>query len=79
MNAARKKAAEAMEKADLVIEVLDARVPQASCNPMIEELRTFRQRPCLKILNKADLADAAATQEWIAHYNRQKKIGRAHV
>lgn len=74
MNAARKKAAEAMEKADMVIEVLDARVPQASCNPMIEELRTFRQRPCLKILNKADLADANATQEWIAHYNRQKNV-----
>jgi ribosome biogenesis GTPase A len=74
MNAARKKAAEAMEKADMVIEVLDARVPQASCNPMIEELRVFRQRPCLKILNKADLADPAATQAWIAHYNRQKDV-----
>lgn len=74
MNAARKKAAEAMEKADMVIEVLDARVPQASCNPMIDELRIFRQRPCLKILNKADLADPAATQAWIAHYNRQKDL-----
>ena len=47
MNAARKKAAEAMEKTDMVIEVLDARVPQASCNPMIEQLRLHRQRPCL--------------------------------
>jgi ribosome biogenesis GTPase A len=74
MNAARKKAAEAMEKADMVIEVLDARVPQASCNPMIEQLRVFRQRPCLKILNKADLADPAATQAWITHYNRQKDV-----
>jgi ribosome biogenesis GTPase A len=74
MNAARKKAAEAMEKADMVIEVLDARMPQASCNPMIEQLRVFRQRPCLKILNKADLADPAATQAWIAHYNRQKDV-----
>lgn len=74
MNAARKKAAEAMEKADMVIEVLDARVPQASCNPMIEQLRVFRQRPCLKILNKADLADPAATQAWIDHYNRQKDV-----
>jgi ribosome biogenesis GTPase A len=74
MNAARKKAAEAMEKADMVIEVLDARVPQASCNPMIEQLRVFRQRPCLKILNKADLADPAATQAWITYYNRQKDV-----
>ncbi len=74
MNAARKKAAESMEKTDLVIEVLDARVPQASCNPMIEELRLFRQRPCLKILNKSDLADPAATKAWIEYYNQQKDV-----
>lgn len=74
MNAARKKAAEAMEKVDLVIEVLDARLPQASCNPMIEQIRLHRQRPCLKILNKSDLADPAATQAWIAYYNSQKNV-----
>jgi ribosome biogenesis GTPase A len=74
MNAARKKAAESMEKTDLVVEVLDARVPQASCNPMIEQLRVFRQRPCLKILNKSDLADPAATRAWLDFYNRQKDV-----
>lgn len=74
MNAARKKAAEAMEKVDLVIEVVDARLPQASCNPMIDQLRNFRQRPCLKILNKSDLADPAATAAWIAHFNAQKNV-----
>ncbi|SNS37332.1 ribosome biogenesis GTPase A [Noviherbaspirillum humi] len=74
MNAARKKAAESMEKTDLVIEVLDARLPEASRNPMIEGLRRQRQRPCLKILNKADLADPAATQAWLAYYNRQKDV-----
>ncbi len=74
MNAARKKAAESMEKTDLIIEVLDARLPQASCNPMIEELRQFRQRPCLKVLNKSDLADPAATQAWLAFYNAQKNV-----
>lgn len=74
MNAARKKAAEAMEKVDLVIEVLDGRLPQASCNPMIEQLRLHRQRPCLKILNKSDLADPAVTQAWIADYNSQKNV-----
>src|SRR6478609_544100 len=74
MNAARKKAAESMEKTDLVIEVLDARVPQASSNPMIEQMRLHRQRPCLKILNKSDLADPDATREWIAHYNAQKGV-----
>ena len=74
MNAARKKAAESMEKTDLVIEVVDARLPQASCNPMIEQLRRHRQRPCLKILNKADLADPAATKAWIEHYSLQKDV-----
>jgi ribosome biogenesis GTPase A len=74
MNAARKKAAEAMEKTDMVIEVLDARLPEASCNPMIEQLRVHRQRPCLKILNKSDLADPLATQAWLAYYNAQKNV-----
>ena len=74
MNAARKKAAESMEKTDLVIEVLDARMPQASSNPMIEQLRKQRQRPCLKLLNKSDLADPAATKEWLAYYNAQKDV-----
>ena len=74
MNAARKKAAEQMENTDLVIEVLDARLPEASCNPMVEELRLFRQRPCLKILNKVDLADPAATDAWSAYYNAQEGV-----
>ena len=74
MNAARKKAAEAMEKIDLVIEVLDARLPQASCNPMIEQLRAERQRPCLKILNKSDIADPVVTKLWIDFYQQQLDV-----
>ena len=74
MNAARKKAAETMENTDLVIEVVDARLPAASCNPMVDELRLFRQRPCLKILNKTDLADPAATAAWVAYFNAQEGV-----
>ena len=74
MTLARKKAAETMAATDVVIEVLDARLPEASCNPMIEELRLHRQRPCLKILNKADLADPQATAAWLAFYNSQKNV-----
>jgi ribosome biogenesis GTPase A len=74
MNAAKKKAAEQMENTDLVIEVVDARLPEASTNPMVEELRKFRQRPCLKILNKIDLADPAATAAWVAYYNAQEGV-----
>jgi len=71
MTQARKKAEETMEFTDIVIEVLDARVPAASHNPMIDEMRLFRQRPQLKILNKADLADPAATQAWLNYFNSQ--------
>lgn len=74
MTSARKKAEETMEFTDMVIEVLDARVPEASHNPMIEELRLYRQRPSLKILNKADLADPAVTQAWLNHFNRQEGV-----
>jgi len=74
MTAARKKAAETMEFTDIVIEVLDARVPEASSNPMIHELRLHRQRPNLKILNKADLADPAVTQAWLNYYNKQEGV-----
>ena len=74
MNAARRNAAKTMAVTDLVIEVLDARIPQASCNPMVEELRKQRQRPCLKILNKSDLADPVATQKWLNFYNKQKDV-----
>jgi ribosome biogenesis GTPase A len=74
MNAAKKKAAEQMADTDVVIEVLDARLPEASCNPMVEELRRFRQRPCLKILNKVDLADPEATAAWSAWYDAQEGV-----
>ncbi|VXB23837.1 ribosome biogenesis GTPase YlqF [Massilia sp. 9I] len=74
MNAAKKEAAEQMENTDLVIEVLDARLPEASCNPLVEELRKFRQRPCLKILNKIDLADPVATAAWKAFYDAQEGV-----
>ncbi len=74
MTSARKKAAETMASIDVVIEVVDARLPEASTNPLVRELRLHRQRPCLKVLNKADLADPQATQAWIDYYNRQDGV-----
>ena len=65
MVAARKKATETMAQIDVVVEVLDARLPGASGNPIISEMRAHRQRPCLKILNKADVADPAVTAAWV--------------
>ena len=63
-----------MASTDVVIEVVDARIPEASTNPMIRQLREARQRPCLKVLNKADLADPAATRAWLAFYDRQPGV-----
>ena len=74
MNTARREAAKTMEVIDVIVEVLDARIPNASRNPMIEELRSVRQRPSLKVLNKADLADPAVTQAWLDFYNRQPGV-----
>jgi len=74
MTSARKKAAETLAMADVVVEVLDARLPQASSNPMIHELRAFRQRPCLKLLNKADMADPAVTKLWLEYFEQQPGV-----
>jgi ribosome biogenesis GTPase A len=74
MTSARKKAAETMALTDVVIEVCDARLPEASSNPMIRELRLHRQRPCLKLLNKSDLADPVVTQAWLDYYNAQPGV-----
>ncbi len=64
MVKARRDAAETLARADVVIEVLDARLPGASSNPMITQLREHRQRPGLVVLNKSDLADPAVTPAW---------------
>ncbi|UCV13646.1 ribosome biogenesis GTPase YlqF [Quatrionicoccus australiensis] len=74
MTSARKKAGETLAMADVVVEVLDARLPEASSNPMIHELRAFRQRPCLKLLNKADMADPEVTKAWLAYFEKQPGV-----
>lgn len=74
MASARDKAAETMARVDVVIEVVDARLPEASSNPLIRSLREHRQRPCLKLLNKADLADPAVTREWLAFFERESGV-----
>jgi ribosome biogenesis GTPase A len=74
MNTARKEAAKTMEIIDVIVEVLDARIPNASANPLVEELRLARQRPSLKILNKADLADPAVTRAWLDLFNQRQGV-----
>ena len=74
MNTARKEAAKTMEIIDVIVEVLDARIPNASSNPLIEELRLARQRPSLKVLNKADLANPAVTRAWLDLFNQRQGV-----
>lgn len=69
MNKARKKISEAMPDIDLVIEVLDARLPFSSTNPLVNELRG--NKPTIKVLNKADLADPKTTQAWVRYFADQ--------
>ncbi len=69
MHLTRKAIAERVKDIDVVIELLDARLPGSSANPMLSELTGHR--PGLKVLNKQDLADPALTAEWLAHYNAQ--------
>ncbi|MDN3921198.1 ribosome biogenesis GTPase YlqF [Roseateles violae] len=52
---------------DVVIELLDARLPGSSANPLLAKLTAGK--PNLKLLNKQDLADPARTAQWLAHYN----------
>ncbi|MFC4160534.1 ribosome biogenesis GTPase YlqF [Chitinimonas lacunae] len=73
MHKARKQVAETMAKVDMVIEVLDARLPRITTNPMIGELRRQRQRPSLKVLNKCDLADPRVSAAWVTHFQAEQQ------
>lgn len=75
MTKARREIAEAIPQQDLLIEVLDARLPASSANPVLAELG--RARPSLKILAKSDLADPAVTREWLAHLESADTSGSA--
>ncbi len=67
MNKAKKDVAARLKGIDVVIEMLDARLPASSANPMIKALS--RGKPTLKVLNKQDLADPNVTRLWLDWYN----------
>src|SRR5437868_629921 len=69
MNLTRKAISERVKETDVVIEVLDARLPGSSANPLLAELTGHK--PSLKILNKQDMADPERTAQWLDHYNAQ--------
>ncbi len=72
MHKAQKQIKEVMPQVDLVIEVMDARIPFSSENPVVKALRG--PRPCLKVLNKSDLADPAVTAQWLNYFSQQDGV-----
>ncbi|QDT05507.1 Ribosome biogenesis GTPase A [Rubripirellula lacrimiformis] len=68
MHKARLEIEAALPKVHVVIEVLDARIPYSSENPMLAEIRG--DKPCLKVLAKSDLADPVMTDAWQAYLER---------
>ena len=72
MHKAGKDIQQILPTIDLVIEVLDARIPFSSENPLLASLRG--DKPCIKILNKCDLADPEYTNQWQHHLESNKQI-----
>ena len=72
MHKAQKDIKEVLSRVDLLIEVLDARIPHSSENPAIAKLRG--DLPCIKLLNKSDLADPLATEAWQAHLESSRGV-----
>jgi len=69
MHKASKEMTEALPQVNLVIEVIDARIPFSSSNPFIETLCTHK--PHIKILTKLDLADPETTKQWQDYFESQ--------
>ncbi|SFS79804.1 ribosome biogenesis GTPase YlqF [Paenibacillus sp. BC26] len=66
MTRARREIQEKLKLIDIAIELLDARVPLSSRNPMIDDI--LLNKPRLILLNKSDLADARTTEKWMAYF-----------
>jgi ribosome biogenesis GTPase A len=72
MHKARKEIKKVMPQMDLIIEVVDARIPFSSENPLVPSLRG--DTPLIKVLNKRDLADPAITDQWLAWLERERGV-----
>lgn len=72
MHKASKEIKETLPNIDLLIEILDARIPYSSQNPMLAELRG--DKPTIRVLSKIDLADPALTQQWQTHLELEQGV-----
>ncbi|WP_071459425.1 ribosome biogenesis GTPase YlqF [Bacillus massilinigeriensis] len=69
MAKARREVTEKLKLVDIIFELVDARIPQSSRNPMIDEI--IQHKPRIVLLNKADMADRDVTAQWIKYFNDQ--------
>ena len=69
MTKAKRAMQEDIKLIDVIIELVDARIPRSSKNPDIDSLEQGKSR--ILLLNKSDMADAAKTQAWISYYEKQ--------
>ncbi len=69
MAKTRRKIAEDLKLVDVVAEILDARIPQSSSNPVLRDI--IRSKPRVVLLNKSDMADPSETAKWVARYQQQ--------
>ncbi len=72
MHKAIKEIKQTLSKVDMFIEVLDARIPHSSQNPVLEQVRGGK--PALKVLTKSDLADPTMTKLWLEHISMEQSI-----
>jgi len=72
MGKAQEQVSESIRRIDVIIEVLDARLPSSSSNHQLVEMR--RNKPCIKVLNKNDLADPAVTKAWVRDFDTQAGV-----
>ncbi|WP_422657315.1 ribosome biogenesis GTPase YlqF [Paenibacillus sp. EC2-1] len=69
MTKARRQIQDKLKLIDAVIELIDARLPLSSRNPMIDDI--LQGKPRLIIMNKADLADPEVTRQWLTYFKEQ--------
>ncbi len=69
MAKTRRLIEENLKLVDIVVELLDARIPFSSRNPNIDEI--VKDKPRLILLNKADIADKEVTKKWIEHFAKK--------
>ncbi|WP_196138658.1 ribosome biogenesis GTPase YlqF [Aliikangiella sp. G2MR2-5] len=81
MHKAQKEIKQALPKIDLIIEVIDARIPYSSANPVIASLSEFKgmAKPIIKLINKTDLADPQQTEVWREYFEKQTAMAALPV